>query len=364
MISMSVSNSRILFVDDEQDVLDGLSRGLRQKRNVWDMRFECSPEAALQAMRHEPADMVVSDMKMPGMTGLEMVVAMQQFAPRSGYIMLTGSADLETAVDAINKAGIFRFYTKPCPPELLIEGIEAGLGSIAGERADPARDAKLAVNQSQSAPEAVTTLTENIGLAALNRLALSVIVVDADARVLFTNRSGGALLSQRDGLMLSGREVCRAAVKEETQELHELIRQATAGQMDDSFDAGTMALSRSSLKRPLSVLVTPLGSRDLRAGETTLAVLFISDPEGQPLPPPATIAKIFDLTKAEAKIVHALVGGSRLEEAAEVSGVTVSTARTYLKQVFSKTDTSRQSELIKLVLAYPRISASEAISEI
>lgn len=355
---MATSNPRILFVDDEPEILNGLSRQLRRKRADWDMSFETTPQAALETMRQCPADVVISDMRMPGMTGLELVIAMRELAPRSIYMMLTGTADLTTAVEAINEAEIFRFYTKPCPPELLIEGIEAGLKATANTRSRRPENEIQGGSHPQSESNQATSITEGIGLAALNRLALSVIVVDQNARVLLTNRSGGALLSQSDGLTLSGQEICRASARSETEELHSLIKAASCGEMDDSFDAGTMALTRPTLKRPLSVLVVPLVNGGPGPAETaSLAALFITDPENQPLPTAESIAKVFDLTRAESNIVYALARGNRLEEAAKISGVTISTARTYLKQVFSKTDTNRQSELIKLVLAYPAITA-------
>lgn len=355
MMSMEQSKSRILFVDDELEVLEGLRRALRQKKDVWGMRYESSPQSAIEAMQDEPADVVVCDMNMPGITGLEMVIAMRQLAPQASYIMLTGSADLETAVEAINSARIFRFYTKPCPPDLLIEGIEAGLRASTSETRNQTEN-----ENSLASPSFASDNTRNISLSALNHLALSVIVVDRDARVLLTNRSGGELLSRRDGLILSGHEICRTSVTSETEELHRFIRQATA---DPHFDASTMALSRPSQNRALSVLVTPLAGDELGlTNNSALAILFISDPDGQPMPSPDAIAKVFDLTKAEARIVHALVQGHRLEDAAETYGITVGTARTYLKQVFSKTNTSRQSELIKLVLAYPRIATGIPVS--
>ncbi|MCG8695639.1 MAG: response regulator [Minwuiales bacterium] len=344
---MEPRKHRILFVDDERNVLEGLQRQFRDRRDSWDLSFESTPAGALDLMRTRPADVVVSDMQMPGMTGLEMVVAMRQWAPQSAYIMLTGTADLETAMGAINQAAIFRFYTKPCPPGLLAEGIEAGLAASASGRPS-------------SKPSAVSrpNITESIGLAALNQLALSVIVTDRNGRVLLTNRSGGALLSDADGLMLSAGEICRAASPSETAGLHDLIRAVTDKSATDCFDVDAIALARPSMKRPLSLLVAPLAAVDEDAGR--LAVLFVTDPERNPLASSDSIAKLFGLTNAEARLTHALAGGHRLEDAAKHCGITVSTARTYLKQVFGKTDTNRQSELIKLVLTYPALAPDGA----
>jgi len=85
------------------------------------------------------------------------------------------------------------------------------------------------------------------------------------------------------------------------------------------------------------------------------AVLFLTDPEVQPNISAPILGELFGLTDSEARLARALAEGSRLDEAAETIGVTVSSARTYLKQVFSKTETNRQAELVQLILTSPAI---------
>lgn len=326
---MSGPLPRILFVDDEPHVLDGLRRQLRSCADRWDMAFEATPGSAIERMGETPADVVVSDMNMPTLTGLDMIQHMRRRAPGSVYIMLTGAADLQVAVDAINEADIFRFYTKPCPAERLIEGIEAGLAARpSAENSNPAAAA---------------------GLSALDHIAVGVIVVDAEARVLHTNQSGAALLSAGDGLMLSQHEVCRAGSVAETDALHELIHRSVAarGAPESDTRSRSLALNRTSMDRPLSVVALALD--DGRPGADTVA-LFVTDPERYPLPSRAAISDLFGLTTAEAGLVAALAQGLRLEDAADAQGITIGTARSYLKQVFSKTNTNRQPELIRLVL--------------
>ncbi len=118
---------RILFVDDEPKVLSGLKRALRNRADVWDMDFIALPEAALASYRISPPDVVVSDLAMPGMSGLDMILAMRSAGSESEFILLTGTGTFTTAVDAINRAGIHRFFTKPCPTDLLAEGIASAL---------------------------------------------------------------------------------------------------------------------------------------------------------------------------------------------------------------------------------------------
>jgi response regulator RpfG family c-di-GMP phosphodiesterase len=128
-------NPKILFVDDEANLLNGFQRNLR-KDFVLDIAL--SGEQGLQMMQeHGPYAIIVSDMQMPGMNGLEFLAKVEARAPDTVRMMLTGNADQKTAVDAVNRGHIFRFMTKPCKTELLAEMLKAGLkqyGLITAER--------------------------------------------------------------------------------------------------------------------------------------------------------------------------------------------------------------------------------------
>ena len=118
---------RILFVDDEDMVLQGLRRMLRPLREQWDMEFVESAAKALELMALQPFDVVVADMQTPGMNGVQFLTRIEQTAPDTVRLMLTGNADQETAVDAVNEGHVFRFLTKPCAPEALARALEAGI---------------------------------------------------------------------------------------------------------------------------------------------------------------------------------------------------------------------------------------------
>lgn len=332
---------RILFVDDEPKILNGLRRALRDHESVWDMAFCADPAQALKDYAAQPYDIVVSDVAMPVVNGLSMVTEMRTAGYPSNFIMLTGTADLQTAVEAINHVEVFRFFTKPCATEALAEGIAAGLEDLRLRNAGGDRESGEAGD--------MDSISAAIGLAALNRLALGVIVANVDGRVLLANRAGGALLAAQDGLMLASGEMLRAASFDDSADLLRLIRMICDD--EGNPDTAGLAIQRPSLKRPLIALVMPLHLK----GWSREAVIFVADTEDQPLPTPEAIGKLFGLSRAESRIAHALAQGARIEEAAERCGVTVSTARSYLKQAFEKTNTGRQADLIKLILTSPRV---------
>lgn len=118
---------RILFVDDEPAVLQGVERSLRSTRSAWQCEFVDHPAAALDLMQHTTFHVVVSDMMMPGMDGAEFLARAGRVSPETVRLMLTGNADLKTAMAAVNQGHIFQFLLKPCESDQLIQSVTAAL---------------------------------------------------------------------------------------------------------------------------------------------------------------------------------------------------------------------------------------------
>ena len=105
-------NRKLLFVDDDSAVLQGLQRMLRVMRNEWDMSFAESGQQALKIMKKFPVDMVVTDMRMPGMDGAQLLQEVKSDFPDTIRIILSGQAD-ETAFMR-SAVSMHQFLTKPC----------------------------------------------------------------------------------------------------------------------------------------------------------------------------------------------------------------------------------------------------------
>jgi DNA-binding NarL/FixJ family response regulator len=105
------SRARVVFVDDEARVLDGLRRSLRGRRGEWDMSFVTSGADALDLLAQEPHDVVVSDMRMPGMDGAELLTLVSHKYPEVARVVLSGQTELDAAIK-VAMAG-HRFLTKP-----------------------------------------------------------------------------------------------------------------------------------------------------------------------------------------------------------------------------------------------------------
>lgn len=112
---------RLLFVDDEEPVLQGLKRALHPMRNEWSMHFSNSGKDALEIVRNHPVDMVVTDLRMPGMDGVELLTEIQAYNPGIIRYVLSGYADRFMVLRCAGPA--HRFLAKPCETEMLIKAI-------------------------------------------------------------------------------------------------------------------------------------------------------------------------------------------------------------------------------------------------
>jgi serine phosphatase RsbU (regulator of sigma subunit) len=116
---------RVLFVDDDPRVLAGVRRQLRKKVPIETAESGRAGLEALSAMG--PFSVVVTDYCMPEMNGIEFLTRVRQTAPETVRMLLTGSADLQAAIQAVNQGNVYRFLTKPCSPEALVEALDAGI---------------------------------------------------------------------------------------------------------------------------------------------------------------------------------------------------------------------------------------------
>ena len=309
--------TQVLFVDDEVAVLDGLRRSLDSRPRGWQATFVGDPRQALALSRQRRFDLVVTDIRMPVIDGISMIEAMRGDSPWLLTIVLSGVSDFGTAVDALNRAGALRYLCKPCSVDALCGAIDAALDAAASSV--PLR-------------------------AAFEHLSVAVMVVDAEGVLQIANRRGSALLDAGTVLRRGVGGAVVTSSPAHADALRRAIRAAAGGEGDD-----VLALPGIDGRVALS-----LGF----SGHARGATIYAHEPGGVPLP--GHLAKLLGLTPSEAGLAHALALAGGLEEAARLRGLTLATARTYLKVVFAKTGTRRQADLVRLVMGQPRLHAVQA----
>lgn len=115
---------KILFVDDDHRVLEMLRRNLSHR---FEVVIQSDPVQALPLMRQEHFAVVVADLRMPAMDGFAFLAKVEEVSPLTVKIMLTGHADMESAIAGVNEGHLFRFLTKPCAQETLVKSLDAAL---------------------------------------------------------------------------------------------------------------------------------------------------------------------------------------------------------------------------------------------
>jgi DNA-binding CsgD family transcriptional regulator len=182
---------------------------------------------------------------------------------------------------------------------------------------------------------------------ALDRLLQALVVVDSASRVLFSNRAAAALIG--NGFTVHNDGILRAGINGDTAMLHRMVAGCARPNLVNA--GGHIAISRGPGRSVLSLLVVPAASQpEWLASRRPCALIFATDPEAATTPETAFLKNQFGLTPAEAVLTRQLLNGDGIEAAARRIGIGVPTARTHLRRVLAKTGTSRQAELVRLVL--------------
>ena len=296
------------------------------RRDRFQMEFTDDPNIAVELYSEQKFDVVVSDLNMPQRSGLSLVRQFMEsdVTGQTRFMFLTGSNDFDVAVQAINELQIYRFLQKPIARDLLLDAIEEALKDAENERSVGGRHAA----------------------AALEMINAAVLVLSEQKRLKFANPAGKLLLQSGDSLLLDANGICRARTSEENRVFCQTISQALS-----SNEQGVhwLTFMPDDFGRCRSWVVMPR----LTPENETSVVMLSSDIDAPSELSVEALQSLFGLTPAEAQLTLALSRGERIQTAASISGLTVSSARTYLKRVFVKTGVDRQSDLVKKVLSSP-----------
>ncbi len=118
-------SERVLFVDDEPNILEAIQRTLRKQVDL--QTASSGAEGLVKLRENGPFALIVSDMRMPVMSGAQFLAKARELAPDSVRMILSGQSDLQATIVAVNEGHIFRFLNKPCPPDQLLAAVTDGL---------------------------------------------------------------------------------------------------------------------------------------------------------------------------------------------------------------------------------------------
>jgi len=186
---------------------------------------------------------------------------------------------------------------------------------------------------------------------AVDRLAIGVILVDEFGLVVQCNRRASEIVADADGLSLGPNGPTAANTVEATRLRHLIADAVAKGNGRGTGTGGYMSISRPSMQRPYSILVSPLRVQCFwqENGRVPYAALFVNDPEAGESTDAEALQRLFRLTPREAEVAITVSRGCGLQASADELGVSLTTVRTHLQRIFEKTDTRRQSDLVRLL---------------
>jgi len=211
----------LLLVDDETNILKALTRTLR--KGGYHVLTAGGGEEALTLLADHDIGVVVSDQRMPGMTGSELLNKAKDLYPDTVRIMLSGYTDLGSVTDAINAGAIFKFLTKPWDDDLLRANIEEAFKyrelyhenqRLARELAEANRELERRVKE-KTREALLSVHSLKVAQEVLERLPVGVVGMDADGTIVVLNKMAQELLHLGDGglLGLSAQDALPAALQ-------------------------------------------------------------------------------------------------------------------------------------------------------
>lgn len=223
------------------------------------------------------------------------------------------------------------------------------------QRITPHIERAMKVNRQLSAADFRWTAAEEC----FRRLKVGVVVVGDDRRIVFSNPEASRIFAQGDGLAVSreGRLVAGVAADNlQLRKMFELIFGNTSRELEG--ESGVMSIHRRSGARSYGLLATRLSPQtELFGRRAPMALLFISDAASQRTSV-GKLVEAFGLTPSEGRLLHVLLDGHGLVDAAAQIGISINTAKSQLKALFEKMGCERQADLVRTAMAHPSWFAS------
>lgn len=299
-------------------------------------------EALAQITSARP-DLILCDINMPGRSGFNILKVVREQRPdlaETPFVFLSALSHPHEIVDG-KRLGADDYLVKPIDFDLLLATIEARLRQVRRIKDKSGRE----INDLRRAMKDIKTQALTSASRALDLVSPGILLFDRNGRILYANRAAHTMARNNEGLHLG--DTLTTALTSETKQLRQALFEV--------IDAGNMAgervrclsLARNDIGRPLLAFICSLERTDYGPA----AVLLLADPDRRVRVPQKVVAKLFGLTPTESRIALALAEGQRTEKIAADMNITATTVAFHLRNLFQKTDTNRQADLIALILA-------------
>lgn len=341
----------ILYIEDESDFREDVAEELEDAGLT--VIQACDGEQALSVLATTRPDLILCDITMPGLSGYELLQGLRQSRPDLDdipFVFLTAQTDPRQVIDG-KRAGADDYLVKPIDFDLMLATIEARLTQVARIRQhfsgevqsvqDALRD--LYMRRNRDTFEHITR--------ALDYVSFGIVLLDAAAKVAFANRAARRIACSVTGMSLDG------TVKLGSARQTSAFRNAfdtvlsVSNARDDVIEC--LSVARTDGQRDLLLMVCALDCQhELESGDPVVMVIM-ADPSYRKPVATGALESLFGLTRTEAQVANAFAEGKRTEEIASEFSISATTVNFHKRNLFEKTGTNRQADLIALLLSLP-----------
>lgn len=345
------SAATILWVEDEADLREDVAEELSEEGFL--VVQAASGEQALQALARVRPDLILCDITMPGISGYELLECVRADYPDLSdipFVFLTARADSSQIIEG-KRAGADDYLVKPVDFDLMLATIHARLQQV--RRIRQHHHVELAAMQKglDGIHEQHVRETLDQVATAFDMVRVGIVLLDEQTQIRFANQAANLMAAAVDGLVLQGRiQFGDAAVSSAFSRAAQSMLESDEGP-EDTIEC--FNLPRSDGQGDLVLMMSPVGRNASRQDGAVALMLLMTDPRFTRPVAPGLLASLFRLTPAEADIANAFARGERSAGIAARLGISATTVAFHKRNIFEKTGTNRQADLVALMLALP-----------
>lgn len=341
----------ILCIEDEPDLREDIAEEIEEAG--FRVAQAGDGQQALRLLDEVCPDLILCDITMPGMSGYELLKVLRKTRPDLHdvpFVFLTAQTDPKQIVEG-KLAGADDYLIKPIDFELMLATIQARITQVARIR----QYYSLEVRAMQDALRDLHTqrnrdVFEHI-TRAFDYVSFGIVLLDADSKVRFANRASRSMASAVTGMSLDRKFMLECS--REMAALRAAFDVAIRANETRTDVVECLTITGSDQQRSLLFMVCALGNQQAVQTDGPVVMVIMSDPAHRQPVAPGALESLFGLTRTEAQVANAFAEGKRTEQIATQFGISSTTVNFHKRNLFEKTGTNRQADMIALLLSVP-----------
>lgn len=341
----------VLYIEDEPDLREDVAEELEE--SGLQVVQASDGEQAMVLLDSVRPDLILCDITMPGMSGYELLQALRQTRPQLAdipFVFLTAQTDPRQVIEG-KQAGADDYLIKPVDFDLMLATIHARLTQIARIREHHGAEVRNIQNalrdlHAQRRRHTIEHITR-----AFDYVGFGIVLLASDTTVKFANCASRRMAESVSGMTLDG--VFRLGGIRQMDAFRMAFTTITKANNASTDAVECLAVSRTDGQRDLLFMVCPLVSEHSLETDDPIVMLIMADPSHRRPAAAGVLESLFGLTPTEAQVANAFADGKRTDEIAARFNISTTTVNFHKRNLFEKTGTNRQADLIALLLSLP-----------